>query len=308
MENFLGLSGFIWWIGVVESRNDPLNLGRCQVRIFGWHTDDKNLIPTEDLAWAQLVSFQQTPPIEGSFVMGFFMDGENAQVPMMMGIIPGIPEELLPTQKGFSDQRTDEELQNSPRPPENVEYKSDGTGVVVQEASSAKRYPVRLGEPTISRIARGNLSGTVLERIKDNVIQDSEIPTAYAVVYPFDQVVESHSGHITEIDDTPGAERLMRAHRTGTFEEMHPDGSRVLKVVKDNYTITMGDDSVLIQGKCTVVINGDASITVKGDTDLEYEGNLKTTVKGDMTTTVEGNITQTASGTVTIDGSEIFIG
>ena len=32
---------FVWWQGVVEDRIDPLMLGRCRVRILGYHTDDK---------------------------------------------------------------------------------------------------------------------------------------------------------------------------------------------------------------------------------------------------------------------------
>ena len=52
MNNFIGKDGFYWWMGVVESRDDPANLGRCQVRIFGHHSDNMNEIPTDDLAWA----------------------------------------------------------------------------------------------------------------------------------------------------------------------------------------------------------------------------------------------------------------
>jgi hypothetical protein len=35
ITSFAGLNGFAWWMGVVENRNDPLKMGRCQVRIFG---------------------------------------------------------------------------------------------------------------------------------------------------------------------------------------------------------------------------------------------------------------------------------
>jgi len=41
VNNFAGLNGFCWWVGAVEARDDPLGLGRCRVRIFGWHTDDR---------------------------------------------------------------------------------------------------------------------------------------------------------------------------------------------------------------------------------------------------------------------------
>ena len=44
---FQGKDGFIWWHGVVEDRQDPLFLGRCKVRILGWHTEDKAELPTD---------------------------------------------------------------------------------------------------------------------------------------------------------------------------------------------------------------------------------------------------------------------
>ena len=47
-NNFMGLNGFVWFLGVVENRDDPLKLGRVQARIFGWHTDNKMKVPTTD--------------------------------------------------------------------------------------------------------------------------------------------------------------------------------------------------------------------------------------------------------------------
>jgi len=52
-NNFLGISSFIWWVGIVENRVDPLGFGRCQVRIFGWHTQNQSQLPVTDLPWAQ---------------------------------------------------------------------------------------------------------------------------------------------------------------------------------------------------------------------------------------------------------------
>lgn len=97
-NNFTGLNGFIWWVGEIEDRVDPLNMGRVRVRIFGWHTDDKALLPTEGLPWAQgMVPLNSsknwsTPPL-GEWVIGFFMDGESAQFPVVLGILPGIKQE-----------------------------------------------------------------------------------------------------------------------------------------------------------------------------------------------------------------------
>ena len=44
MANYMGKDGFIWWQGVVEDRYDPLKLGRCRVRVLGYHVDDKKNI------------------------------------------------------------------------------------------------------------------------------------------------------------------------------------------------------------------------------------------------------------------------
>ena len=45
-------ANFYWWFGVVEDRNDPLRLGRCRVRIIGYHTEDNEVLPSENLPWA----------------------------------------------------------------------------------------------------------------------------------------------------------------------------------------------------------------------------------------------------------------
>lgn len=100
-KNFLGKEGFVWWIGVVENRMDPIGLGRCQVRIFGWHGDgsDKNKIdiPATDLPWAQPLypinaSKTFSAPQIGDWIVGFFLDGESGQSPVMMGVLPGFKQ------------------------------------------------------------------------------------------------------------------------------------------------------------------------------------------------------------------------
>ena len=55
MQNFMGMDGFIWFVGVVEDREDPSQLGRVRVRCVGYHTDDKSKIPTADLPWAHVM-------------------------------------------------------------------------------------------------------------------------------------------------------------------------------------------------------------------------------------------------------------
>ena len=96
-NNYFGLSGFVWWLGEVENRVDPLGVGRCQVRINGWHTDNKTILPTNLLPWALPMypinnTHEFSAPSLGDWVVGFFMDGESAQMPIMMGVIPGLKQ------------------------------------------------------------------------------------------------------------------------------------------------------------------------------------------------------------------------
>ena len=91
--------------GVVESRDDPLKLGRCKVRVVGVHTEDLTLLPTDDLPWAfpmqpinsaamNGIGFSPVGPVPGTWVVIFFQD-EAKQFPVMMGTIGGVPQESL---------------------------------------------------------------------------------------------------------------------------------------------------------------------------------------------------------------------
>jgi hypothetical protein len=106
-KNRLGQDNFVWWIGVVEDRDDPLRLGRCRVRIFGSHTEDLNYIPTGALPWASPLypvndSKSYSSPMEGDYIFGFFMDGLSSQVPTMLGVFPSIPQAEPEPGTGFS--------------------------------------------------------------------------------------------------------------------------------------------------------------------------------------------------------------
>ena len=104
MNHFLGKDGFVWWIGVVESTDDPLQLGRCRVRCFGYHPRrkktniaDEQDVPPDHLPWASCmmpVNLQNFygRPNAGDWVLGFFLDASSAQEPIIMGIMPAIPE------------------------------------------------------------------------------------------------------------------------------------------------------------------------------------------------------------------------
>lgn len=305
-KEFLGLDGFIWWIGVVENRQDPMGLGRCQVRIFGFHSKDLADIPSADLPWAQPVHSlnNQTfsTPKEGDFVFGFFLDGNFGQQPIMMGIIPGVPVVQYPPTAGFTDQRTDDDLVNAPKKPASVTYAFDGTGVQIEEkdTSDGLRNPQHLDEPTHSRLSRNsNIEDTIVAQRRKSVVTDviginqttwDEPFPAYDAKYPYNKVFETESGHALELDDTPKAERVHIAHRSGTFQEIYPSGTKVEKIVKNNYQLILSDDHLYVVGKVNITIESDANIRVVGDVNLQGENDLNAIISGDSSVTIAGDL------------------
>ena len=106
--------------------------------------------------------------------------------------------------------------------------------------------------------------------------------------YIYNRAEQTQSGHLREMDDTPGAERIMEMHKSGTFYEIHPDGTRVLRVYGDNFEIALSDNNLVVGGNLNITVQGDANILTKGNVKQKIGGNYDLTVHGNMTTRVEG--------------------
>ncbi len=85
---------FIWWIGVVEDTfGDPSELGRVRVRIYGFHPTS-GVLPTEELPLAPVLNGGVAKINAGEMVLGFFMDGTDAQQPFILGVIGGATQSI----------------------------------------------------------------------------------------------------------------------------------------------------------------------------------------------------------------------
>lgn len=306
-----------------------------------------------------LGSFHGMPEINAELLIEGFAEGPASPGGANQDAIVG---RQYVTIDGFCDPREPDELAAAPKIPGFIEHLDTGEGSIKEEISTAPHYPYYPNESDISRLARGEqTTSTVVERKKADIelgqmeiasarahsmealtdfgLPWSEIPTPYAALYPWNRVVQTESGHILEVDDTPGAERIHEYHRSGSFREIHPDGTRVVKTTGMDQKIVLKDSQVHIEGKQNIVIDkgakllinrdgeptaydievgpgGNLNISVmRGDVNLSIlDGNMYKYVNGDVvehvtgdwTTTIDGNKTLTVLGnrTATVEGQD----
>ena len=98
--NFIGREQFIWWIGQIEKSVDTAkNSNRVKVRICGYHSNRTD-VPSDDLPWAQIMTPAtmsqasgqgiKSMLVPGQWVIGFFLDGEDAQIPIVQGCLGAV--------------------------------------------------------------------------------------------------------------------------------------------------------------------------------------------------------------------------
>ncbi len=156
MKKIFNQDGFIWWIGIVEDRMDPEKMGRCRIRIYGYHSESKVELPTEDLPWAlpiqpiysaalSGVGISPVGPLPGTWVIGFFLDGEDMQQPAFFGTLGTKTAPIT-----FAPAAEKEEVKNK-----NDGVLKDSFGEPVLDGSG---NPVRSGVPPVEGWELGQTS------------------------------------------------------------------------------------------------------------------------------------------------------
>lgn len=296
-ETGVGIRNPLFFIGVIENNYDPRLEGRVQVRAFGVHGTVQQ-IPTQDLPWATLIygSYDPNSPIPplNAWVFGFFIDGRDAQQPMILGLIPTqMTEAIDPDRTGWGV----------------IDAKNHA---LLGQGSRSTDY----GQPARSRLARGeNIEDTYVLaqetlRIRDipaaNGASSWEEPaTAYNAQYPFNRVIETAAGHSIELDDTPGAERIMIYHKSGSYMQMDTRGTTTRKSESDLYDLARTNSHVYVGGVSNVTIIGDSHVIVKGNKTEEISGDFTQIVRGNHILSVGGQINLNAGDEVQARGAKI---
>ena len=300
--------------GIVESNKDPQELGRVKVRVFDLHTPDKVMIPTDDLPWATVVQpttsaansgVGMTPYLQnGTMVMVTFAD-EDYQYPIIIGSIPSEVKDFILKINSTEIPRGD-----------NTKGFQDPDGVFPTDTYK--------GDKDLPKLSRTIDNEFPREQFKSSnplfdITEPEDIRSKH--LYPHNQVRQSVTGHYEEWDDTPDNERINTQHKSGTFEEIRPDGTVVRKIVGNDYTIVSEGQNVYVEGvvnlhvnsNCNTYINGDWNVRVTGNHNItvdknvneSYGGNQSTSVSGSVNESYGGSQTTTASGNIDINASRI---
>ena len=294
----MGISNPLFFVGKVEDILDGGLMGRVKVRAFGIHGANDE-VPVDELPWATCVAGNYdenpTPPPLNSFVFGMFLDGEEGQHPLILGLIPG--------------QYTEKEI------PE-----KDGHGIIPPFAKSILGWlggPKDIGEVQSSRLKRAeDLGNTYIgprdanalqqQKIADSDLTWGEPGPAYAARYPFNRVIESRGGHSIELDDTPGVERITIQHKSGAYIEIDAKGTFKERSEGDRYEINIGTKHES-SGHSVVTINGNSHVYVKGNKTEEIMGNYKRIVHGENEVTVGGQSYHNVGGHLFMRGASTKI-
>jgi hypothetical protein len=158
------------WVGVIENSHDKLNIGMYKVRIIGLHSPNVEEVPVDNLPWAHAalpVSQSRTTSIAkpGEWVIGYFLDPETLQYPIIIGILPGIQSTNVVNitssgsrvgsysynkSAGFVPQLTQEQADKTPVLP---------PGVVTRS----------VGQPTTAPISRGVYESSTISVADANI-------------------------------------------------------------------------------------------------------------------------------------------
>jgi hypothetical protein len=296
MINQSGIGQPQFFIGIVENNVDESREGKIQVRAFGIHGTHSD-IKTKDLPWALCASGSydpnNPPPPLNSFVYGMFLDGRMAQHPLILGLIPGTYNtELNPVEDGYG-----------------VVAAKDGEllgGTYAPRNFNAGGGPDKLA--TGEKLLETYLLAMAANRVHDQKIANSDEtwaePTpAYNAKYPYNKVIKT-ARHSIEIDDSPGAERIMIHHNSGAYIQIDAKGTVSEKATADRYEVNIGTKHES-SGHSVVTINGNAHVYVKGNKTEEIEGDYRMLVHGNAEFGVGGQMNLNASDQVQLRGGDV---
>lgn len=302
-ENYSQANNFVWFTGVVEDINDPLEMGRVKVRCFGFHSEYKTDIKTEDLPWANVmmpitsagmtqIGQSATGLLQGSWVVGFFRDGTGCQDPLVMGSLPSMfTSKVDSSPYGFSDPSSIYPVSSSLNSPD-----------IPDEARKTFQNSFAY---TTKTALRTNNKNVPIANVSDTW-NFPNIADQIKPVYPANHVTAFEGdSNVIEYDSTAGVERFSHVHKSGTHREIDKDGNEMEVIVGDKYQVVAKGSHVRIEGVCDLTIDKGCNTKITGDWNIQVTGNKYENVTGDVIETYGGKQKTKVTGNIDIDGNII---
>ena len=168
----------------------------------------------------------------------------------------------------------------------------------------------------INKLATGDINNTIVSEKTNDRIFGCKLPNnesfdqplnPYNGRYPFNRVIQTESGHVIEMDDTPGAERLNIYHTSGTFIELDQSGSIVERTKGSQYRFVDKNDHLSIMGEGRINIGGSMKVYCSGNVDLEVEGDTNLRCFNDVTMEAAGTLNLSATEEINLNSSNVNI-
>ena len=231
---------------------------------------------------------------------------------------PNIPptgqEDITPAQQAGNQRRFP--------PPPNTQSVSNEIGF----RDPQEYYPRKswVGESDVHRLARNEKIDNTIVRVKEqnrvtnvNVACGGKVweepKSKYNAKYPLNHVTCTESGHVIELDDTIGAERVQIYHRQGSFIEFHPDGNVVFRTQQDNFEINLRDKKIYVGGDYSLSVQGKLSFLSEDDMTFETNGNFSISsnnvniIANDSALLTGATAAVSAKGDAYLSGSNVHI-
>lgn len=297
-----GIGNLVHFVGYVVDREDGQNLGRVKVKALGFHDPDIAVVNPNDLPWAYVVDGTYgavtTIPLVGEWVFGAFLDGRDAQHPIVLGRIPGYNSQL----PSGSD----------------VQGTAQGEFASAEMFGSFPLHPAVIGEgiDELGGVVSGATPTRTEDQLKDPV--GVGIDHTYFVDGKKDPLGRQHKEQVTKVpardlnsrvisstDDqnymlieSEDAGVIQIVHHTGTTIQIEEDGDILIKSRGGQQTMVDGGQVNQIEGDQNTMIGQDYTLRVdnngkmhfNNDLDIECE-NFSLTVRGDSVFNTKGTST-----------------
>jgi hypothetical protein len=263
-----GFNNMLHFVGVVEDNHDKTNSGRVRVRAFGIHPPrdtegDSDNVPTEHLPWATVLdgTYGVSPviPTVGDWVFGFFIDGREAQQPMIIGRMPGM----------------------------NLSFPG-GTGQPGEDSYIPPESVHKFGQPDLHRY-QGGEGASKGQTLAQRVFSNTAIPQANGETFDEPPIMMPENNYTNTVvkskdgdnfivlgsgEDGENSDYFLISHSSGSVFQIDANGTIFVKAFADKYNTTQGIESTYVRGSSHSTIDEDYTLKVGKSGKISVNGRL----------------------------------